>query len=170
MYAYLERIEEVVDHLIVPSLIVVLFIVVVGLFFQNFYAQYKYTLNLIDNVVISIFVIDLGFKIYRATDWEGFLREHWLEVLAVMPAFLVYRVIEGLFIALEYVEKGQHMAHLLEGARSGRFATFVRSGGVTRSERLAGFIRGISRSPRLAKAADFYESPKHHSIFSSSSQ
>lgn len=168
MYKYLGKIEKAVDHLILPSLIVVLFIVIVGLFFQDFYAQYKYPLNFIDNVVISIFVIDLGFKIYRAKDWEGFLREHWLEVIAVMPAFLVYRIIEGLFIALEYVEKGQHMAHLLEGARSGRFATFIRSGGLTRSERLAGFVRGISRSPRLAKATEFYESPHHHSIFSSS--
>jgi hypothetical protein len=83
-----------------------------------------------------------------------------------MPAFIFYRLIEGIFIAIEYVEKSQHVAHLLEGARSGRFAVFIRSGGLTRSERLTSFIRPLSRSPRLAKAIKFYESPEHHSIFS----
>ena len=166
MIAYLKKIEEIVDDLILPSLIIVFFIVIIGLFFQDIYAQFKTGLNLLDNIVISIFVIDLGFKVYRATEWEGFLKEHWLEILAVMPAFLFYRIIEGLFIAIEYVEKSQHVAHLLEGARSGRFAVLVREGSLTRSERLARLVRPLSRSPRLAKAVSFYESPEHHSIFS----
>nr|EGQ40896.1 MAG: hypothetical protein J07AB56_01420 [Candidatus Nanosalinarum sp. J07AB56] len=76
-------------------------------------------------------------------------------------------MIEGFFIAVEYVEKGQHVAHLLEGARSGRLAALAPTSQLTRSERLARFVRAISRSPRLAKASDFYESPDGHSLFSS---
>ncbi|NMJ76609.1 hypothetical protein GLU01_00915 [Nanohaloarchaea archaeon] len=163
----LSSIESTVDRMIPVSLVVVLFIVVVGLFFRDFYTSYKAAFGLLDNVVIGIFTIDLGFKLHRASSWEGFLKEHWLEVIAILPAFIVYRVIEGFFIAVEYVEKGQHVAHLLEGARSGRLATFARTSQLTRSERLARFVKVISRSPRLAKASDFYESPDHHSLFSS---
>jgi hypothetical protein len=76
MVNYFKKVEEAVDHLILPSLIAVFFIVVVGLFFQDLYAQFKTSLNLLDNIVIGIFVIDLGFKVYRATEWEGFLKEH----------------------------------------------------------------------------------------------
>lgn len=165
MYKYLEKFEDLIDKLILPSLIAVFFIVVIGLFFRDFYSRYKTTIAILDNIVISIFVIDLGFKVYRAKEWENFLREHWIEVVAVMPAFIFYRIIEGLFIAIEYVEKSQHVAHLLEGLRSGRFAVFFKGGELTRSERLARFIRPISRSPRLAKATNFYESPEHKSIF-----
>jgi hypothetical protein len=167
MHRHLEKIEEIVDKLILPSLIVVLFIVITGLFFRDFYLEYKNVIGLLDDTIIGIFVIDLGFKTYRANDWENFLKEHWLEIIAVMPAFLFYRLIEGISIAIEYVEKSQHIGHLLEGLRSGRFTALVRSGGLTRSERLAKFIRPLSRSPRLAKATEFYESPNHHSLFSS---
>jgi len=162
---FFEKAEKLVDKLILPSLVAVFVIVIVGLFFQDFYSQYKYTINFLDNIVISIFVMDLGFKVYRAKEWDNFLREHWIEILAVTPAFMFYRLIEGIFIAIEYVEKSQHIAHLLEGLRSGRFAALFRSSEVARSERLARFIRPLSKSPRLAKALKFYESPEHHGIF-----
>lgn len=162
----LKLVERAVDRLIPALLVVVLFIVVVGLFFRDFYSSYKAVFGLIDNVVIGIFTIDQGFKPHRASSWEEFLMEHWLEVIAILPAFAVYRVIEGFFIAVEYLEKGQHIAHLLEGVRSGRLATFARTSQLTRSERLARIVKVISRSPRLAKASD-YESPDHHSLFSS---
>lgn len=165
MRKYLEKFEGLIDKLILPSLIVVFFIVVTGLFFRDFYSKYKSTIAILDNLVIGIFVIDLGFKVYRAKEWENFLKEHWLEILAVMPAFVFYRLIEGILISIEYVEKSQHIGHLLEGLRSGRFTAFLREGRLTRSERLAKFIRPISRSPRLAKATNFYESPEHKSIF-----
>ena len=165
MRKYLEKFEKLIDKLILPSLIAVFFIVITALLFSDFYSQYKTIINILDNLVISIFVIDIGFKVYRAKEWDNFLRQHWLEIVAVLPAFMFYRIIEGFFIALEYVEKSQHVAHLLEGARSGRFAAFIGGGGLPRSERLARFIRPLSRSPRLAKAVNFYESPEHHSIF-----
>jgi hypothetical protein len=165
MRYWLEYIEETVDKLVIPSLIAVAAIVIAELFFKEMAYNFHTQIVIIDNIVISIFVIDVAFKLYRATNWEGFLREHWLEIIAIVPFFLVFRLLEGIFIAVNTIEKGQHVAHLAEGARSSRFAVYFRGPEVARSTKLGGLFRAISRSPRLAKAAKFFESPKHESIF-----
>lgn len=165
MRYWLEYLEETVDKLVVPSLIAVAAIVIVELFFKEIAYSLHTPIVILDNIVISIFVIDVGFKLYRATNWEGFLREHWLEIIAIVPFFLAFRLLEGIFIAINTVEKGQHIAHLAEGARSSRFAVYFSGPEVARSSKLGNLFRAIARSPRLAKAAQFFESPKHDSIF-----
>lgn len=165
MRHWLEYLEETVDKLIIPSLVAVAGIVFIELFFKEIAYSFHTQIAIIDNLVISIFVVDVGFKLHRATNWEGFLREHWLEIVAVVPFFLAFRLLEGLFIALNTIEKGQHVAHLAEGARSSRFAVYFSGPEVARSTKLGRLFRGIARSPRLAKAAEFFESPKHESRF-----
>ena len=165
MRPVLEKIELWADRLIVPALFGVLFIVVAELFFPEFAHDIHSEIVLLDTVVISIFVVDVLFKLHRASTWKGFLKSHWLEVLAILPFFLVFRIVEGVFIAAELVDVSQHTAHLAEGARSGRIAEFFRTPELTRSSRFARLIRFISRTPRFAKAAEFFESPKHESRF-----
>jgi len=165
MRPVLEKIEKWADRLIVPALLGVLFIVLVEIFFTDFAHDIHGQIVLLDNVVITIFVVDLAFKVHRASTWEGFFRNHWLEVIAILPFFLVFRIVEGIFIAADLVDIGQHTAHLAEGARSGRIAEFFRSSELTRSTRFSRLIRAISRTPRFAKAAEFFESPEHESRF-----
>ena len=160
-----EKIEHWADRLIFPALIVVFFIVVVEIFFTDFARGIHAEIVLLDNIVIMVFVVDVLFKVHRASTWEGFFRNHWLEVLAILPFFLVFRIVEGIFIAADLVDIGQHTAHLAEGARSGRLAEFFRTPELTRSSRFARLIRVISRTPRFAKAAEFFESPEHESRF-----
>ena len=164
MHPYLEKIEELFDALIVPALVAVLGIVVLEVFFTETAHHLHSWIKIADTLVITIFVGDLGFKLYRATNWEGFLRNHWLEVVAIMPFFLVFRIIEGIFIATDLIDLGQHTAHLAEGARSGRFTRFFRSPELARSTRFGRFIRALSRMPRFAKAAEFYKHPSEHRI------
>lgn len=170
MRPVLEKIELWTDRLIVPALLAVLFIVVAELFFPDFAHDVHSEIVLLDNIVIGIFVIDVLFKLHRASTWRGFLRNHWLEVIAIMPFFLVFRLVEGIFIATDIVDLGQHTAHLAEGARSGRLAELFRSPELTRSSRFAGVMRAIARTPRFAKAAEFFESPVHESRFHSKSE
>jgi len=85
-------------------------------------------------------------------------------VAAIMPFFLVFRLVEGIFIATDLMDLGQHTAHLAEGARSGRFARFFRSPELARSTRFGRFVRAFSRAPRFAKAAEFYKHPSEHSV------
>lgn len=159
MNPYLKKVEKITDTLIVPALLAVLVIVVLELFFPETAHHYHSWIVLADNVVISIFVIDVLFKFRRASTWEGFLHNHWLEIIAIMPFFLAFRLIEGLFIALDTVEIGQHTAHLAEGARSSRFTEFFRTGELGRSTRFGRLLRAISRTPRFAKAAEFFKHP-----------
>ncbi len=162
MHPYLEKLEELTDTLIVPALFAILAIVVLELFFTKTAHHYHSLIKITDNIVISIFVIDIGFKSWRAKNIEGFFRNHWLEVIALMPAFLVFRLVEGIFLAADVLDIGQHTAHLAEGARSGRLTGFFRSSELSRSTRFSRFIRAFSRTPRFAKAAEFYKHPKEH--------
>lgn len=163
MRPFLKKVEYLADKLIVPALLAVFLIVTVELFLPDIAQKYHGVIVLLDEVVITIFVVDLAFKIYRASNWEGFLREHWLEIIAVAPFAVVFRVIGGIFIATDIVEISQHTAHLAEGARSGRFAELFRGSELTRSTRMSRIIRAVSRSPRFAKAAQFFEAPEHES-------
>lgn len=164
MRPFLKKIEYLADKLIVPALLAVLFIVVVELFFPDIAHNYHGMIVLLDNAVITIFVVDVAFKLHRASSWEGFLKGHWLEIVAIAPFALVFRILESIFIVTtDLVELSQHTAHLAEGARSGRFAELFRTSELTRSTRMARLIRAVSRSPRFAKAAQFFEAPEHES-------
>lgn len=159
MHPYLKKIEKVTDALIVPALLAIFAIVILELFFTDTAHHYHSIIAVADNIVISIFVIDVLFKFHRASTWEGFLRNHWLEVIAIMPFFIVFRLVEGIFIAVDIIDLGQHTAHLAEGARSSRLTGFFRSSELGRSTRFGRFLRAFSRSPRFAKAAEFFKHP-----------
>jgi len=158
MHPYLEKTEEITDALIVPALLAVLIIVILELFFTETAHHYDKWINFADTLVILIFIIDLSFKFRRASNWEGFLKEHWLEIIAIMPLFYMFRFVEILRLT-SAAEIGQEGAHLAEGARSGRFTEFFRSSEMARSSRFGRFIRFFSRTPRFAKAAEFFKHP-----------
>lgn len=159
MHPYLEKVERIADALILPALIAVLIIVILELFFTKTAHHYDTWINFVDFVVILIFAVDLSFKFHRASNWEGFLRQHWLEIIAITPLFYVFRIVEVLRIP-SAVELGQETAHLAEGAKSGRFTEFFRSSELARSTRFGRFVRFFSRAPRFAKAAEFFKHPE----------
>jgi len=159
MHPYLKKVEKITDALIVPALIAIFVIVILELFFGEIAHHYHSLIALTDTVAITIFIIDVSFKFHRASTWEGFLQNHWLEVIAIMPFFLVFRLVEGIFIAVDVVDLGQHTAHLAEGARSSRFVEFFKTSELGRSTRFGRFLRAFSRSPRFAKAAEFFKHP-----------
>jgi hypothetical protein len=159
MHPYLKKIERITDALIVPALLAIFVIVILELFFSELAHDIHGIIALTDNIAITIFVVDVLFKFRRASTWEDFLKNHWLEVIAVMPFFIVFRLVEGIFIAIDIVDIGQHTAHLAEGARSGRFAEFFKTSELGRSTRFGRFLRAFSRTPRFAKAAEFFRHP-----------
>ncbi len=159
MHPYLEKIEHVADALVVPALLVVLVIVVLELFFTETAHHYDAWINFADLMVILVFAVDLSFKFHRASTWEGFLKGHWLEIIAITPLFYFFRIVEVLRIP-SAAELGQEGAHLAEGARSGRFTAMFRSSEMARSTRFGRFVRFFSRAPRFAKAAEFFKHPK----------
>ena len=158
MRPVLEKIEKTVDALVVPALLGVAVILTLELFFVELAHDYHTAINYADYLIIGVFAVDLGFKFNRAKTYEGFLKNHWLEIIAITPFFMVFRMVEFLRI-LSGAELGQEAAHLAEGARSGRLSAILRPAEASRSTRFARFIKPVSRSPRLAKAAEFFKHP-----------
>jgi hypothetical protein len=159
MHPILEKIEKAADALVVPALLLIAVILTLELLFTQTAHHYHSWIQIADYAIIGIFTFDLSFKAYRASTWEGFLKEHWLEIIAIMPLFLVFRVFTFLRV-FSGAELGQEAAHLAEGARSGRLSAIVQPAEASRSTRFAKFVRPISRSPRLAKAAEFFKHPE----------
>lgn len=157
------RLELFVDRLIFPALVVLVILVILELFFPSFAEPYRDTIDAADGAIILLFIVDLVFKYQRSRSMKGFLRQYWLEIIAVIPFFLLFRLVDGLvglFGAFGEVSKeGQQVVHV--GTELGRQAKeelklsryLVRTGArLSESERLLKlfrFLRPILRLPRF---------------------
>jgi hypothetical protein len=152
----LALLERWADKLIGPALIVILTVIVLEIFFPKFAHDYHTAILVADYAAIGVFVVDLSFKFKRAASWEGFIKEYWLEILAISPVFVVVRVFESLAF-LTAGDLAQDTIHLI--TRSERFAALAGGSELTRSARMSSLVRGIARTPRFAKAAEFFKHP-----------
>lgn len=150
MKKWLHHIEIIVDKLI-PFLLLILLLIIIGeLTFHEFMLKYYTLVQILDWIIIFVFVIDLIFKYNRIRDLPKFLKASWLEILAVFPFFLVFRFFEGflgLFGIGETVTRTQQVVHVIEGGE-----TIIKEGG--RAERFARFLRPLSRSIRFFKLSN----------------
>ena len=110
MHIWLHKIEVLVDKLIAPVLAALLIVIIGELFFSHQFEWYKHYADLFDGFVILIFAADLGFKYSRVRKLPTFLKNNWLEIIATIPFFLVFRLLE-IFRFTEFVESGQAIAH-----------------------------------------------------------
>jgi hypothetical protein len=178
MKKWMHKIEVIVDKLIPFCLVVLLFIIIIELGFEGLIEHYHLHIPIIiaDGFVVGVFVADLIFKYIRTRKIKEFARKYWLDILAVFPFFLIFRIVEvtaGAFSAatIEGTQTAQKIVHEgLEVEKEGvkiikeaeRFAK------LRRSERFARFIRPLLRIPRFLKALPkmmhFYERPTggHH--------
>ncbi len=150
------RVERFFDLMIVPALLVLVVIVVADIFFTDFKYTYETYFFYADVLVISIFVGDLSFKFKRAKNWKGFLRREWLEILAVIPFFWIFRLVDSVVRVGELL---QEIVHLV--ARGGRLMRlFAALGLVTsRHERFSEFLRKVTGTDRFEDAAEFFKHP-----------
>ncbi len=168
MKKWFHKIEVLVDKSIPYMLVLLLGIIVVDLGFHEFAEHYHNYILFGDGLVIFIFVLDLIFKYNRIREIKNFLRSCWLDIIAVFPFFLFFRLFEefaGWFklsmgegfstaqsILHEGVELEKEGAKLLEGVEKG-----AKTG---RTTRFARFIRPVFRAPRFAKAISFFKAPE----------
>ncbi|HII72463.1 TPA: hypothetical protein HA265_06935 [Candidatus Woesearchaeota archaeon] len=189
MKHWLHKIEVIVDKLIVPMLLLLIVIIVLDLGFPVIAEHYHSYIVIGDTLVIIVFVFDLVFKYIRVRNIPLFIRKFWLDILAVFPFFLLFRVFEGFFgllsrsfsegaqtvqsflhTGLEVEKEGVKVAEVVskEGGKviettTREIARIAREaekvGKVSRSARFARFIRPIFRLPRFIKALPFFEKP-----------
>ena len=173
MHKYLKKIEEIVDSLIPYCLILLLIIIVIELFFHETAELYHAPIEYADYFIIFIFVIDLIYKWFHVRKIPKFLKNYWLDIIAVFPFFLIFRLFEELSAIFALGETGQKILHEgleiekevskfeKEAARFEKEAARVtKELKATRATRFARFLRPIARLPRFAKAFSFYEHPK----------
>ncbi len=179
MHIALHKIEVVVDRLIPPILAALLIVIVGEIFFSHQFEWYKHYADFFDGFVILLFATDLSFKYSRVRKLPAFFKKYWLEIIATIPFFLIFRLLE-FFRVSDVLETTQAFAH--EGAVAGKLEKEVeliakeatRAGEVSRTTRMINtfraigrfprFISALSRSPRFLNALHFFEKPtgQHH--------
>ncbi|MBI2144482.1 hypothetical protein HYU17_05030 [Candidatus Woesearchaeota archaeon] len=174
MHIWLHKIEVLVDRLIPPVLAAMLIVIVGEFFFSHQFEWYRHYADFFDGFVVLLFAADLGFKYSRIRKLPIFARKYWLEIIATIPFFLIFRVLE-FFKVSDFFETGQVFAH--EGLAAGKVEKevamiakeAVRAGEASRTAKMVGLLRAIGRfprvlrilirSPRLLSALHFFEKP-----------
>lgn len=104
---HLKRQEIFVERMI-PLLIVLLLLIIFGEFshtlnFFNwnwmeqvagFFSSHEDAIYVIDQIIIAFFVVDLYFSFFKKKTFIGFLKHYFLDILAVAPFGLVFRLTE----------------------------------------------------------------------------
>lgn len=157
----MQRLERIIDRA-VPWLILVLVPLIVAEFFVDPTSLFGAVIDVFDWFVISVLALDLVFKFRHATSFSGFFKGHWLEVVSLLPVFVVLRVFEELRLVVDAGGAVQEVAGEVvsveqEAAKASRSASRTRS--VSRLNLFRRLARPIARLPRFSKAAHFYMHP-----------
>lgn len=177
MKPWLHKVESFVDRAIPYTLIVLTAIIITEIFFKEFAEEHILAIEILDYSIIAFFIVDLIFKYIRIRKFKEFIKECWLDIIAVFPFVLFFRIFESLSLFVRIpaeFREGQSIMHtVLEGKKEfaeffGRSSKLIEDsklvGELSRTEKIMKAIRPLSRAPRLIKALPFYEKPtgKHH--------
>ena len=165
MKKWIHFVEVFVDKIIPLLLLVLLGILVIEIFFHELAVKYHFYIEIADYFIILGFILDLIFKYLRIKNIPKFLKSSWLEIIAIFPFFLVFRLFESaaLFFsgAGETASSAQKAVHIGIGVEK-EVVEVIREGSkiteevskVSRAERFTKFLRPIARSIRLLKFVD----------------
>ena len=181
MKRWIHFIEVFVDK-IIPYLVLLLLLIIIGEFaFQELTEHYRNYVNTADYIILSFFAVDLCFKFYRVRNVKLFFKKYWLEVIAVFPFVLVFRLFEEIFILFRFtapIEEGQKIVHTVtEAAKIGEEQKIIKELSAleketrvfrsieegTKLSRTSMFLR-FARLTRLARAVPLYEKPIRHEV------
>src|SRR3990172_9098228 len=113
---YLSALEHFIDRSI-PYLLILLGIM---LLLENpFWVlvhldQYEPWVGIFDSVVVIFFILDLSFKWVHVRKLPKFLKLYWLDLIAVMPFYLFFRIYAraaSLILVGEEIAEAQRLAH-----------------------------------------------------------
>jgi len=130
----LEKIEKINSKLILPAIVILFILILIELFFHVENEEQALAVEILDFIVIAVFVVDLIFLGIKAKSTRFFFKQYWLDLLAVFPFVLLFKLFESFarfFTAAERITVGQAIFHeSLEvskaAARAERFAKFGR--------------------------------------------
>jgi len=174
-----KKLEILIDKLVPYSLAFIIIHFILLFIIPDILRDYENILLFLEVFLVTVVLgLDVVFKYRRTQDKKNFFKHHWLEIIAVFPFMVVFRVFEEFYLIsrlapLELaVTDSQTILHELRGADAA--VDIVREAQLTgRASRIGLFnkmFRPITRIPRFLRGATFYEHPltrknkKHHKI------
>jgi len=176
MQSWLKRVEKFTDKSIPYWLGLLIILIIVEFFFKEIARDYHTFLVIADYIIVFFFVLDLLFKYDRMRKIKPFIKKYWLEIIAVFPFFLLFRLFEEIAVLFRFtreITEGQKFLHsgleltklareeralleLAELEKESRLFKEISQG--TKFARTQEFFRYF-RLPRLVRAVPFYEAP-----------
>ena len=98
MHPILKRLEHLTDRIIPYMLVVLAIILIAEFFFKDIAFVYHNIITTADLIIIFSFSLDLAFKFNRVRKVKLFLKKYWLDIIAVFPFFLFFRLVEEVFV------------------------------------------------------------------------
>ena len=158
----LKKLEHTIDKSIPYFLILLTLLIIVEIFFHDIALKYRLLIEISDSIIIFVFILDLIFKYRKMRDIKNFIKSYWIEIIAIIPFYLIFRTLE--LLGLFGLREAQQITHI--GVEIERETKVIKAAEevkfVTRAERFGRFIRPVLRLPRFLKAVEFFEKPKKH--------
>lgn len=166
----LHKTELLIDRIIPYTVVILTIVIVLELFFYSHVEEYSLYIRIIDYAVISIFCIDLIFKYMKVRKIPLFLRHYWIDILAVFPFFLLFRLFEEIYALAsisQFFRGSQAVMHesiILEKEGLMLVRAAEKSQRLSRTGLVMRVIRPLLRLPRLLKIIPYFERPtrEHH--------
>jgi hypothetical protein len=158
MHKYLAKLEHYIDLVIPYILVVLLAVIIIELSYPQSTEEYP-ILNYIDWGIIFVFVIDLMFKFHHSATIPYFFKHYWLDIIAVFPFFLFFRLFEVVGATSDLIKEGQSIVHVTSNVE--KEVSVVSK--VTRAEQFARFLRPFFGWTRFGEVAHFYQKPADRS-------
>jgi len=160
MSKFWEKVEHYNTRIIPLAILGLLFVIIVELFFHEFAETYHTPIQILDGIIIAIFVVDLIFLGIKAKSTKFFFKSYWLDMLAIFPFGIFFNTVSKLYRAVLSAERlivGQAILHESLEARKGVSA-------IARSGRFPRMIRVIARSIRVVTKSRLFTQfrAKHH--------
>lgn len=166
MHPLLKKLEYFTDRIIPYLLVLLAGVLIVEFFFKDVSKEYYSLISIADMLIIFFFALDLAYKFNRIRKLKLFLKKYWLDIIAVFPFFLIFRLAEEIFVLFRLspeLSEGQRFFHIgLETEKLAKEEIALREIAElqkeTRLARTQMFARYF-RLPRLIKIFAFYEKP-----------
>jgi hypothetical protein len=111
----IEPVERINHKLIFPAVLLLLVIIILELFVHPTNEWIILGIEIGDYLVVTVFLVDLIFLAHHARNTKYFFKHYWLDLLAVFPFSLAFRLVEGIsavfVISEETIAVGQAIFH-----------------------------------------------------------
>ena len=140
------KLDRFIQYLIPPSLILLLIVTIIELFYGASKAMMIF-IDIFDIYVITIFAIDLRYRWLETPKFKPYVKKHFLDIIATIPFNLIFLGIEGLALikAVRGIRIISRAAKALKFARYGKLLRLFRF-----ATRIPRFIR-IKKQVKKAK-------------------